>query len=164
MHWPELDGRQTETNRQHLRGVGTSPKSPHSLPDRRLTVAELDLEALLAQVPPVWFVDAISPYPAVLQDLAVVVDEGIPAATVETLVSQTGGFLLKDVQLFDVYRGEPIPAGKKSLAYALTFQAPDKTLRDAIVAKQVKRIVKRLQQELGAEQRSQEARWACSDR
>lgn len=51
-------------------------------------------------------------------------------------------------------RGEPIPAGKKSLAYALTFQAPDKTLRDAIVAKQVKRIVKRLQQELGAEQRS----------
>lgn len=154
MHWPELDGRQTETNRQHLRGVGTSPKSPHSLPDRRLTVAELDLEALLAKVPPVWFLDAIVPYPAVLQDLAVVVDEGIPAATVETLVSQTGGFLLKDVQLFDVYRGEPIPAGKKSLAYALTFQAPDKTLRDAIVAKQVKRIVKRLQQELGAEQRS----------
>jgi phenylalanyl-tRNA synthetase beta chain len=80
------------------------------------------------------------------------------------LVSQTGGFLLKDVQLFDVYRGEPIPAGKKSMAYALTFQAPDKILRDAIVAKQVKRIAKRLQQELGAEQRSQDARWACSDR
>ena len=72
----------------------------------------------------------------------------------EALIAQTGGFLLKAVELFDVYRGEPIPAGRKSLAFALTFQAPDKTLRDAIVAKQVKRIVKRLQHELGAEQRS----------
>jgi phenylalanyl-tRNA synthetase beta chain len=134
--------------------VHPAVRDAFGLPDRRLSAAELDLEALLAQVPPVWFVNAISPYPAVLQDLAVVVDEGIPAATVETLIAQTGGFLLKDVQLFDVYRGEPIPAGKKSLAYALTFQAPDKTLRDAIVAKQVKRIVKRLQQELGAQQRS----------
>ncbi len=58
-------------------------------------------------------------------------------------------FCSRKCSLFDVYRGEPIPAGKKSLAYALTFQAPDKTLRDAIVAKQVKRIVKRLQQEAG---------------
>jgi phenylalanyl-tRNA synthetase beta chain len=125
-----------------------------NLPDRRVAAVELDLEALLAQVPPVWFVEAISPYPAVLQDLAVVVDEGVPAATVQALIAQTGGFLLKDVRLFDVYQGEPIPAGKTSLAYALTFQAPDKTLRDAIVAKQVNRIVKRLQQELGAEQRA----------
>ena len=153
MHWPELDGRQTETNRQHLRGVGTSPKSPHSLPDRRLTVAELDLEALLAQVPPVWFVDAISPYPAVLQDLAVVVDEGIPAATVETLVSQTGGFLLKDVQLFDVYRGEPIPAGNKSLAYALTFQSKKKTLTDKEVEKEIELLKNWLQEKVQAELR-----------
>jgi phenylalanyl-tRNA synthetase beta chain len=123
------------------------------MPDQRVAAAELDLEALLAQVPAAWFVDPVSAYPAVLQDLAVVVDEEVPAATVQALIAETGGFLLKRVQLFDVYRGEPVPAGKKSLAYALTFQAPDKTLRDAVVAKQVKRIVGRLRQELGAEPR-----------
>jgi phenylalanyl-tRNA synthetase beta chain len=124
------------------------------LPGRRLAAAELDLEALLAQVPLTWFVEPISPYPAVLQDLAVVVDEEVPAATVQALIAETGGFLLKRVELFDVYRGEPVPAGKKSLAYALTFQAPDKTLREVVVAKQVQRVVGRLAAELGAELRS----------
>ena len=76
------------------------------------------------------------------------------AQAAEKLIAETGGFLLKEVQLFDVYRGEPVPAGRKSLAYALSFQAPDKTLSDAIVAKQVQRIVKRLEAELGAELRS----------
>ena len=123
------------------------------LPDLRVAAAELDLEALLAQVPTTWLVEPISAYPAVLQDLAVVVDEEVPAAEVQDLIAKTGGFLLKEVRLFDVYRGDPVPAGKKSLAYALTFQAPDKTLRDAVVAKQVKRIVDRLRQELGAELR-----------
>jgi phenylalanyl-tRNA synthetase beta chain len=120
----------------------------------RVAAAELDLEALLDRVPLAWFVEPISPYPAVLQDLAVVVDEGMPAVTVRDLIAETGGFLLKEVKLFDVYRGDPVPTGKKSLAYALTFQAPDKTLRDAIVAKQVGRIVQRLQKELGAELRA----------
>ena len=119
-----------------------------------MAAAELDLEALLAHVPQAWYVEPISPYPAVLQDLAVVVDEAVPAATVQRAIAKAGGFLLKEVQLFDVYRGEPIPTGRKSLAYALTFQAPDKTLRDAIVAKQVKRIVASLKKELGAELRS----------
>jgi phenylalanyl-tRNA synthetase beta chain len=124
------------------------------LPGRRVAAAELDLEALLALVPPSWFVEPISSYPAVLQDLSVVVDESVPAAVVQDLIAKAGGFLLKEVRLFDVYRGDPVPAGQKSLAYALTFQAPDKTLRDAIVAKQVKRIVKRLNAELGAQLRS----------
>jgi phenylalanyl-tRNA synthetase beta chain len=95
-------------------------------------------------------VEPISPYPAVLQDLAVIVHEAVASSVAEKLIAETGGFLLKDVQLFDVYRGEPIPPGKKSLAYALTFQAPDKTLTDVIVSKQVQRIVKRLEVELGA--------------
>ncbi len=123
------------------------------LPDRRVAAAEFDLEVLLAQVPSAWFIGPVSAYPAVLQDLAVVVDEDVPAAVVQGLMARTGGFLLKDVRLFDVYRGDPVPGGKKSLAYALTFQAPDKTLRDAVVAKQVKRIVRQLENELGAELR-----------
>jgi phenylalanyl-tRNA synthetase beta chain len=118
-----------------------------------VAAAELDLEALLAQVLPAWFVEPISPYPAVLQDLAVVVDETMPAAEVQRLIAETGGYLLKGVRLFDVYSGDPIPAGRKSLAFALTFQAPDKTLSDDLVARQVKRIVGRLGQQLGAELR-----------
>ena len=124
------------------------------LPAQRVAAAELDLDVLLSQVPASWFVDPISPYPAVLQDLAVVVDQEVPAAAVQDLIAKAGGFLLKDVSLFDVYEGDPVPEGKKSLAYALTFQAPDKTLRDAIAAKQVRRIVQRLKKELGAELRS----------
>jgi phenylalanyl-tRNA synthetase beta chain len=124
------------------------------LPAQRVAAAELDLQALLAHVPEAWYVEPISPYPAVLQDLAVVVDEAVPAAAVREVIAKAGGFLLQDVQLFDVYRGEPIPPGQKSLAYALTFQAPDKTLRDEIAARQVERIVARLRQELGAEPRS----------
>jgi phenylalanyl-tRNA synthetase beta chain len=124
------------------------------LPDCRAAGAEFDLEALLAQVPPKWYIEHISVYPAVLQDLAVVVDEDVPAAAVQALIEKSGGFLLKDARLFDVYRGDAVPDDKKSLAYALTFQAPDKTLRDSVVAKQVKRIVASLKQEFGAEMRS----------
>jgi phenylalanyl-tRNA synthetase beta chain len=124
------------------------------LGDGRVAAAELDLIAIMDLVPHESYVEPVPAYPAVLQDLAVLVDDKLPAATVGALITQTGGFLLKKVELFDVYRGDAIPAGKKSLAFGLTFRAPDKTLRDAIVAKQVKRIVKRLASELGAEQRA----------
>lgn len=124
------------------------------LPDRRVAAAELDLDLLLAQVPPAWFVQPLSAYPAVLQDLAVVVRDELLAASVQDLIAKAGGPLLREVRLFDVYRGDPVPAGKKSLAFALTFQAPDKTLRDEVVARQVQRIAARLRQDLGAELRS----------
>ena len=58
--------------------------------------------------------------------------------------------LLKDVELFDVYEGQQIPSGKKSLAYHLTFQSPGKTLTDKDVSKQRARIIKQLGQRLGA--------------
>lgn len=123
------------------------------MPLRRIAAAELDLDALLAQVPARWFIRPVSTYPAVLQDLAVVVDEEVSAAAVQALIAETGGFLLKEVRLFDLYRGDPVPAGRKSLAFALAFQSPDKTLSDDQVAKQVKRIVGRLAKELRAELR-----------
>jgi len=137
----------------YLGEIHSIVRDAFDLPKRRVAAAELDLETLLGQVPVAWFVEPISLYPAVLQDLAVVVDDAIPASAVQSLIAKAGGFLLKEVRLFDIYRGEPVPAGKKSLAYALTFQAPDKTLRDAIVAKQVQRIVKELETELKAELR-----------
>jgi phenylalanyl-tRNA synthetase beta chain len=138
----------------YLGEINPAVREAFGLPDRRVAAAELNLDALLGLVPPAWFIEPISPYPAVLQDLAVVVDQEVPAAAVQDLIVDAGGFLLKTVTLFDVYQGEPVPEGKKSLAYALAFQAPDKTLRDEIVAKQVQRIVQRLNNELGAELRS----------
>jgi phenylalanyl-tRNA synthetase beta chain len=88
-----------------------------------------------------------------LEDIALIVDESIPAATVEGLIRQTGGNMLTEARLFDVYRDEKIGAGKKSLAYALTYQAPDRTLTDKEAAKIRNKIVKRLAHEIGAELR-----------
>jgi phenylalanyl-tRNA synthetase beta chain len=124
------------------------------LPDCRVAVAELDLEALIAHIPSTWLVRPVSAYPAILQDLAVVVDVSVPAAQVADLIAETGGSLLHQVTLFDDYRAESVPPGKKSLAFSLSFQAPDKTLSDDQVAKHVKRIVTRLSKEVGAELRS----------
>jgi len=94
--------------------------------------------------------EPISRFPAVTQDLALIVDEVVPAARVYELIRQTGGELLRQAVLFDVYRGEQIPAGKVSLAYALTYQATDRTLTDEEVARVQQRIVRRLEEKVGA--------------
>lgn len=112
--------------------------------------ADLDLTAVVAHIPSHYPFEAVSSYPAVHEDVALIVDAAIPAADVEVMIRQAGGFLLKDVALFDVYEGDQIGAGKKSLAYHLTFLAPNKTLTDKAVRKQRTRIVKTLENKLGA--------------
>ena len=92
----------------------------------------------------------LSAQPPVYEDLALIVDEAVPAAQVADLIRQSGGKLLVDLRLFDVYRGGQVPAGKKSLAYALTFQAPDRTLTDEDTKKLRGKIVARLEREIGA--------------
>ena len=124
------------------------------LPSQPVLAASLDLGEVLSRVPESHGITPISRYPAVRQDLAVVVEETIPASEVQLHIEQAGGRLLRRVQLFDVYRGEQIAAGKKSLAYALTFQAPDRTLTDKDAAKVQGKIVKRLDRELGAKLRT----------
>jgi phenylalanyl-tRNA synthetase beta chain len=120
------------------------------LPDQAVLVAEIDLSTLLPLVPAGHEVREISRYEAIYQDVAVVVDEATQAADVEAIIWEAGGYLLRGVRLFDVYQGEQIPAGKKSLAYALTFQSDEKTLRDKDAAKVQGRIVKALEKRLGA--------------
>jgi len=120
------------------------------LPTQPVLAADLDLEALLARVPESYTISPVPRYPAVRQDIAVVVDEEVPAAEVQRVIEQAGGKLLRRVQLFDVYRGEQIGAGKKSLAYALTFQADDRTLTDHDANRLRDKIVRRLQATLGA--------------
>ncbi len=120
------------------------------LDGRRIYSFDLDLDALLAAMPPRERYSAISRYPAVTQDLALVVPDAVPAARVEALLRETGGKLLTDLTLFDLYTGAPVPAGRRSLAYALTFQALDRTLSDDEVTKLRTKIVARLQREVGA--------------
>jgi phenylalanyl-tRNA synthetase beta chain len=95
---------------------------------------ELDLETVAElSADDVPYRDVTS-FPAVLQDIAVVVPEDIPAARVEGVVREAGGELLAGVRLFDLYRGEQVGEGNKSLALRLEFRAPDRTLTDEEVA------------------------------
>jgi phenylalanyl-tRNA synthetase beta chain len=90
----------------------------------------------------------------VLEDLAVIVDEKTTAEEVEAAIRSAGGSLVSEVRLFDLYRGDQIGAGRKSLAYSLTYQALDRTLTDEEVAQVRSRIVRRLEADLGARLRS----------
>jgi phenylalanyl-tRNA synthetase beta chain len=105
------------------------------------TAFELDVEALLDLGPagPAAYRDVTS-FPAVLQDIAVVVGEDVPAASVEDAVRRGAGDLLASAQLFDLYRGEQVGEGHKSLALRLEFRAADRTLTDADVARLRERI------------------------
>ena len=116
--------------------------------------ADLDLAALLAAVPAAYEIGAVPTYPPVLEDIAVIVDEDLPAGQVEAAIRQAGGKLLAGVRLFDIFRGEQIGAGKKSLAYSLTYQAPDRTLTDAEAAQVRNRIIRQVEKDLGAKLRS----------
>ncbi len=96
---------------------------------------EVDLAPLIAASPvgDESYEDVIT-YPAVNQDVAVVVDESVPAAEVRTAVLEGGGGLLRSAEVFDLYRGDQIGEGRKSLALRLTFRAADRTLTDEEVA------------------------------
>ena len=121
--------------------------------DQPVLAADIDLEALLPLIPDHYSYTALPSFPPVREDLALVVDTAVPAAEVEAALRRSGGALLSDVALFDVYEGSQLPPGKKSLAYHLTFQAPDRTLTDKDVSKQRGRLLKLLEQQLGAKLR-----------
>jgi phenylalanyl-tRNA synthetase beta chain len=87
-------------------------------------------------------------YPAVRQDIAVVVDEAVEAQTVVDIVRSAGGPDLREVRVFDLYRGEQLPEGKKSLALALEFRAADRTLTDAEVAERREDIKRALARQI----------------
>lgn len=127
-------------------------KEKYEFGDAPVIVAEFDLDAL-RKVNPTYGIIPVADVPPVLEDIAVIVDESVPAARVASLIEQTGGKTVTQVRLFDVYRDEKIGAGKKSLAYSLTYQS-DKTMTDAEAAAIRNKIVKRLEHEVGAKLRS----------
>jgi phenylalanyl-tRNA synthetase beta chain len=117
-------------------------------------VFELDLEQLYAgSRGPVQYEDVIT-YPAVKQDLAFVVDVGVPAADLFAAAREAGGSELREVRFLSDFREPPIPAGKKSLAFRVEFRSPERTLSDEDVAPIRERIVSALGERFGAELRA----------
>jgi phenylalanyl-tRNA synthetase beta chain len=123
-----------------------------ALGDEGFGVFELDLPTLFARVPERIEYEDVITYPALRQDLAVIVDEGVPAGE---LVETARGAVpeLREARIFDVYRGDPVPEGRKSIALALSFQAPDRTLSDDEAAGMRDRIVAALRERFDAELR-----------
>lgn len=124
------------------------------LDGHKVFVGEFDLEAMIALAPDLYGVAALPTTPAILEDIALVVSEDVSAADLEAVIRKAGGKLLRDVRLFDVYRGDSLGDGMKSLAYALTYQTNEKTLKDKDVKKIRKSIEVLTKKELGAKLRS----------
>jgi phenylalanyl-tRNA synthetase beta chain len=115
---------------------------------------EVDLDRVLAHADAVpQYVDLTS-FPALHLDLSVALPEDVPAATVLHTVREAGGTLLSDVRVFDLYHGAQVGEGRKSLALALSFRAPDRTLTDEDVAPLRDRIVEAIREALGGELRA----------
>jgi phenylalanyl-tRNA synthetase beta chain len=127
----ELVGHAGELHPRVIQAYGLPP---------RTAAMEVDLDRLGA--PEAVRAPEVSTYPVATQDVALVVEAAVPSADVETALREGAGELLESIRLFDVYTGEQVPEGRKSLAYTLRFRAPDRTLtadeataaRDAAVA------------------------------
>jgi phenylalanyl-tRNA synthetase beta chain len=121
---------------------------------KRAYLMELDLERLYSAVPERALSRPIPRYPAAQRDLAIIVDATTPAADVADAIHASGGELLRDVRLFDLYTGEGVPSGKKSLAWTLTYQSAERTLTDAEIEAAHQAIIAALAIRFGAELRS----------
>jgi len=114
---------------------------------------ELDVDALAARAPAAAEFEEVSPFPEVRQDLAFIVGDDVPAAAVAAAIREAGGPELRDVAVFDEYRGEQIGAGKRSLAFRVSFGSSERTLTDEDVAAPRAAIVNTLAEQFGAELR-----------
>jgi phenylalanyl-tRNA synthetase beta chain len=116
---------------------------------------ELDTEALLHAQAQLGVPQAapLPRYPAVHRDIAMVVDEAHEVRAIATTLSEAAGGLVEGVELFDLYRGDPVPAGKKSVAFRITYRDPEATLTDKRVDKLHKKAAEAAQSRLGAQLR-----------
>jgi len=120
----------------------------------RVAIAEFELEPLRAVASGGFHFLEVPRFPPIRRDLAFVIEEDVPAGAVVAALEAAAGELLDRAMLFDLFRGDPIPDGRKSLAFALEFRASDRTLTDEEVEPVVAAIVDRLRRELGAELRT----------
>ena len=120
--------------------------------DQTVLLFEIDIAKLLPHLPQRRATRSLSRFPVVTQDLAVVVDDGVTAGALQAIIEQSS--LVVSASVFDVFKGGRLPAGKKSVALSIRYQAADRTLISDDANKEQARILKRLEREFGAEQRT----------
>lgn len=121
--------------------------------DTRVYVAELDLATIIEHINKNLSFKALPKYPATTRDIAMLVSRETLVGDLEKVIKQRGGKLLESVELFDVYQGEQIEEGMKSVAYKLVFRAEDRTLVDEEIQKAMKKILNGLEMNCGAKLR-----------
>ena len=118
--------------------------------DAEVYCAEISLSKLFDLQLPEATYTPLPKYPTVSRDLALLCDEAITVADAENVITAAAGKLLRSIRLFDIYRGTGVPAGKKSMAFALELRADDRTLTDADSESVVAKILAATQDKLGA--------------
>lgn len=117
---------------------------------KKIFVCEIDIEKIRDKSSLVRIYEPLIKYPAVKRDLAIIVDKNIDSGMIEKIFRDNSNNLLKNVELFDIYTGNQIDEGKKSMAYKLTFQSKDKTLVDEDINTVIDGMLKDLNEKLGA--------------
>ena len=119
--------------------------------DRRVYILEMPLDALMRSRTEIRGVRELPRFPSVTRDIAVVVDEAAGAGAMLEAIEKAAGRTLESAKLFDIYRGERLGAGKKSVAYSIVLRAPDRTLTDQEIQSTMEKVLKALQTQFGAE-------------
>jgi len=131
------------------------PGIAHSLDvPGRIGMAEIELAALIAHADPTIAVRDVPRFPPIRRDLSFALDEGVPSGDVLGAIRAAGGDLVAACDLFDVWSGPPLEAGKKSLSFALDLRAPERTLESREADDAVERIVSQVRERFGGEIRS----------
>ena len=133
--------------------VGIMGKVHPNVTSEDIFVFEINLDKLLDKKVGKMKYKEISKYPNVKKDLAVIVDKNKTAKEIDSMIKKAGGSLLTKIEVFDVYTGKGIPEGRKSLAYSLTFERPDRTLTDEEINEAMEKIIQFLERKAGAELR-----------
>jgi len=116
---------------------------------RRLYIAEIDFQQIRKAARDSGRYRSLDRYPAVKRDLAVIVPKKILESQVRSAILANAGSLVESVELFDVYEGEQIPPGTKSLAHAIVFRSPERTLTEAEIDLLQKDMEKALESDFG---------------
>ena len=117
--------------------------------DKRVIAAVLDFEAIFTHADMTRKYSPLPKYPAATRDLAFVCEDSLEAGAIEAVMKKAGGKLLESITLFDVYRGVQIGAGKKNMAFSLSFRAADHTITAEETDKVIKKILTLMERELG---------------
>ena len=116
-------------------------------------IAELDFENVFLNIKTDIKFKELPKYPAVTRDIAMLVDKTVPVADIENVIKKASGKMLESLQLFDVYEGKQIPEGKKSVAYSAIYRSADRSLTGDEVQKVFDKVVKNLENQIGAQLR-----------